>query len=123
MDFQLEEIDTRRPHDQYSPLGSVHICDFGDGGAGEGATFPRIGHGEAVPVRASCSLRTEKDGAALCEWLRMKFSAGFLQWEPSEASRGYESYRPTHDVLNQNLEPRDALCFGNEYSEEARNKQ
>jgi hypothetical protein len=21
----------------------------------------------------------------LCEWLRMKFSAGFLQWEPSEA--------------------------------------
>jgi hypothetical protein len=45
------------------------------------------------------------------KWLRMKFSAGFLQWEPSEASRGYESNRQTRDVFNQNLEPRDALCF------------
>src|ERR1700692_4742726 len=57
----------------------------------------------------------------LCEWLRMKFSAGFLQWEPSEASCGYEFNRPTRDVLNQNLEPRDAFCFLNEYSDEVRN--
>ena len=46
----------------------------------------------------------------LCEWLRMKFSAGFLQWEPSEASRCYESYRQTRDVFNQNLEQRGVLC-------------
>ena len=58
----------------------------------------------------------------LCEWLRMKFSAGFLQWEPSEASRGYEFNRQTRDVLNQNLELRDALCFLNEYSDEVWNK-
>jgi hypothetical protein len=58
----------------------------------------------------------------LCEWLRMKFSAGFLQWEPSEASRGYEFNRPTRDVLNQNLEPRDVLCFPNECSDEVWNK-
>jgi len=51
----------------------------------------------------------------------MKFSAGFLQWEPSEASRGYEFNRQTCDVLNQNLEPRDALCFLNEYSDEVWN--
>jgi len=51
----------------------------------------------------------------------MKFSAGFLQWEPSEASRGYEFYRQTRDVLKQNLEPRDALCFLNEYSDEVWN--
>ena len=51
----------------------------------------------------------------------MKFSAGFLQWEPSGASRDYEFYRPTRDVLNQNLEPRDALCFLSEYSDEVRN--
>jgi hypothetical protein len=58
----------------------------------------------------------------LCEWLRMKFSAGFLEWEPSEASCGYEFYRQTRDVLNQNLEPRDALCFPNECSDEVWNK-
>jgi len=52
----------------------------------------------------------------------MKFSAGFLQWEPSEASRGYESYGQTRDVLNQNLELRDALCCPNEYSDEVWNK-
>jgi hypothetical protein len=52
----------------------------------------------------------------------MKFSAGFLQWEPSEACRGYEFYGQTHDVLNQNLELRDALCFPNEYSDEVWNK-
>ena len=59
--------------------------------------------------------------STVCEWLRMKFSAGFLQWEPTEASRGYEFYGPTRDVLNQNLEPRDALCFLNEYSDEVWN--
>jgi hypothetical protein len=58
----------------------------------------------------------------LCEWLRMKFSAGFLQWEPSEAFRGYEFNRQTRDVLNQNLEPQDALCFPNECSDEVWNK-
>ena len=39
--------------------------------------------------RILCQRR--KMRVALCEWLRMKFSAGFLQWKPSEASRGYES--------------------------------
>ena len=58
----------------------------------------------------------------VCKWLRMKFSAGFLQWEPSEASRGYEFYGQTRDVLNQNLELRDVLCFLNEYSDEVWNK-
>jgi hypothetical protein len=65
--------------------------------------------------------QTQKNSHRLCEWLRMKFSAGFLQWEPPEASRGYESYRQTRDVLNQNLELRDAFCFQNEYSDEVRN--
>jgi hypothetical protein len=31
----------------------------------------------------------------------MKFSAGFLQWEPSEASCGYEFNRQTRDVCWQ----------------------
>src|SRR5215470_8062826 len=48
----------------------------------------------------------------------MKFSAGCLQWPPTEASRCYEFYRQTHDVLNQNLEQRDVLCFQNEHSDE-----
>jgi hypothetical protein len=52
----------------------------------------------------------------------MKFSAGFLQWEPSEAFRGYEFNGQTRDVLNQNLELRDALCFPNECSDEVWNK-
>ena len=52
----------------------------------------------------------------------MKFSAGFLQWKSSEASRGYEFYGQTRDVLNQNLELRDALCFPNEYSDEVWNR-
>jgi hypothetical protein len=52
----------------------------------------------------------------------MKFSAGFLQWEPSETSCGYEFNRQTRDVLNQNLEPQDALCFPNECSDEVWNK-
>src|SRR5215469_14773688 len=48
----------------------------------------------------------------------MKFSAGCLQWPPTEASRCYEFNRQTHDVLNQNLEQRDVLCFQNEHSDE-----
>jgi len=35
-----------------------------------------------------------------------------------QASRGYECNRQTRDVLNQRLEPRDVLCFQNEYSDE-----
>jgi hypothetical protein len=81
---------------QCYPVGPVQICVFGDEGAGEGSPTSlmeklcRLGLG-VLSVQS-------KDGAALCEWLRMKFSAGFLQWEPTEASRGYESYRQTHDV-------------------------
>jgi hypothetical protein len=78
-------------------VGSVQICVFGDGVQGKGTLH------------------------ILCEWLRMKFSAGFLQWEPSEAC-GYECKRQTRDVLNQNLEPQDALCFPNECSDEVWNK-
>src|SRR5215469_11927641 len=48
----------------------------------------------------------------------MKFSAGCLQWPPTEASRCYEFNRQTLDVLNQNLEQRDVLCFQNEHSDE-----
>jgi len=58
------------------------------------------------------------EGVEVCQWLRMKFSAGCLQGPPTEASRCYEFYRQTHDVLNQNLEQRDVLCFQNEHSDE-----
>src|SRR5215469_16848892 len=37
---------------------------------------------------------------------------------PTEASRCYEFNRQTPDVLNQNLEQRDVLCFQNEHSDE-----
>jgi len=40
----------------------------------------------------------ERAGGWLCAEMRMKFSAGFLEWKLSEASRGYESNRPTCDV-------------------------
>ena len=102
------------------PVGPVQICVFGDEGAGEGSPTSlmeklcRLGLG-VLSVQS-------KDGAALCEWLRMKFSAGFLQWEPSEASCGYEFNGQTRDVSNQNLEPRDALCLPNECSDEVWNK-
>jgi len=35
-----------------------------------------------------------------------------------QASRDYECNRQTRDVFNQSLEPRDALCSKNEYSDE-----
>ena len=38
------------------------------------------------------------------------------------AFRGYEFNRQTRDVLNQNLEPQDVLCFPNECSDEVWNK-
>jgi hypothetical protein len=81
---------------QAYPVGPVQICVFGDEGARKGSPTSLLE--KLCRFRAWCSLRTKKDGAALCEWLRMKFSAGFLQWEPTEAARGYESNRPTRDV-------------------------
>jgi len=36
----------------------------------------------------------------------------------AQASGDYECNRQTGDVLNQSLEPRDVLCFQNEYSDE-----
>jgi hypothetical protein len=86
-------------------VGSVQICVFGDEVQGKGNPSPA----SAMEKPGSHLLGGDNGTHTLCEWLRMKFSAGFLQWEPSEASRGYEFNRPTRDVLNQNLELRDAL--------------
>ena len=46
----------------------------------------------------SVLLQTEGTLRRLCAEMWMKFSASFLQWEPSEASRGYESKGQTRDV-------------------------
>ena len=103
-------------------VGSVQICVFGDGVQGKGSPSPASAiqkpgiHRDFAYFSAATTLHI------LCEWLRMKFSAGFLQWEPSEAFRGYEFNRQTRDVFNQNLELRDALCFPNECSDEVWNK-
>jgi len=54
----------------------------------------------------------------LCE--RMKFSAGFLQWESSRRP-AVTSLIAQHAMFEiRNLEPRAALCFRNEYSDEVR---
>ena len=50
--------------------------------------------------------------------VRMKFSAGYLQCRPAEASRCYELCPETHDVLSETFEQRDALSFQNEYSDD-----
>lgn len=34
-----------------------------------------------------------------------------------QASRCYELYAPTHDVLHESFEQRDALCFQDEFSD------
>jgi hypothetical protein len=91
-------------------------------GAGEGEPFPCISNTETPASSDFTYFSAATTLYILCEWLRMKFSAGFLQWEPSEAFRGYEFNRPTRDVLNQNLEPQDVLCFPNECSDEVWNK-
>ena len=102
-------------------VGSVQICVFGDGVQGKGSPSPASAMEKPGIVGFRHLFGGDNATHTLCEWLRMKFSAGFLQWEPSEASRGYEFYRQTRDVLKQNLEPRDALCFLNEYSDEVWN--
>ena len=103
-------------------VGSVQICVFGDGVQGKGSPSPASAMEKPGSNRISRFSQVQKKWHRLCEWLRMKFSAGFLQWEPSEASCGYEFNRQTRDVLNQNLEPRDALGFPNECSDEVWNK-
>jgi len=91
-------------------------------GAGEGAAFPCISNREAARWSEIYFHPGTETLRELRERMRMKFSAGFLQWEPSEAFRGYEFNRQTRDVLNQNLEPQDVLCFPNECSDEVWNK-
>jgi magnesium chelatase family protein len=39
----------------------------------------------------SVFFQAQKTLRRLCERMRMKFSVGFLEWEPTEAPRGYES--------------------------------
>ena len=93
---QPEEITRWDLHSSAIPSARCKSAFFGDEGAGEGSPTSlmeklcRLGLG-VLSVQS-------KDGAALCEWLRMKVSAGFLEWKRTEASRGYESYRQTHDV-------------------------
>jgi hypothetical protein len=79
-------------------------------GAGEGEPFPCISKYRSPAASDFSYFSAATTLPILCEWLRMKFSAGFLQWEPSEASRCYESYRQTRAVFNQNLEQRGVLC-------------
>ena len=107
---------------QRSLFGCVQICVFGDGVQGKGRPSPASAIEKLEDGLISVFFQAQESLRRLCELMRMKFSAGFLQWELSGASRGYESYRPTRDVPNQNLEPRAALCFANEYSDEVRNR-
>ena len=83
---------------QHSLFGCVQICVFGDGVQGKGYPSPA----SAIEKPSSWSDIGSLPGTGTLRrlWaeMRMKFSAGFLQWEPSEASRGYESNRPTRDV-------------------------
>ena len=103
-------------------VGSVEICVFGDGVQGKGIPSPASAMEKPGVVGFRHRFGGDNATHILCEWLRMKFSAGFLQWEPSEASRGYEFNGRTRDVFNQKLESRDALCFPNECSDEVWNK-
>ena len=100
----------------------MQICVFGDRVQGKGRPSPASAIEKPLDGLISAFFRAQESLHRLCAEMRMKFSAGFLQWEPSEASRGYEFYGQTHDVLNQNLELRGALCFPNEYSDEVWNK-
>ena len=80
--------------------------------------FPCISNVEApCMIGLECSvlgmLETNVEMIADEVFCRMP-NNGSQQRRPAATS----CYRQTHDVLNQSLERRDALCFHNEYSDE-----
>ena len=103
-------------------VGSVQICVFGDGVQGKGIPFPCISNGEAREQSDFSFLTGTEKVAPTVRMVADEVFCWLPTMEPSEASCGYEFNRQTRDVLNQNLEPRDALCFPNECSDEVWNK-
>src|SRR5262244_780236 len=83
---------------QHRVFRCVQICTFGDGVQGKGSPSPAASIEKPQHSLIPVFFPAQETLHGLCAEMRMKFSAGFLQWEPSEASRGYESYRQTRDV-------------------------
>jgi hypothetical protein len=82
---------------QHSLFRCVQICVFGDGVQGKGTPFPCISNREPQDGRRSIFIQAQETLRVFCERMRMKFSAGFLQWEPSRRP-AVKSNRPTRDV-------------------------
>ena len=101
-------------------VGSVQICVVGDGVQGKGIPSPA----SAIQKPGSVGFRLLFCSDDAAHPVGMVADEVFC-WLPTmgaaEASCGYESNGQTRDVLNQNLEPRDALCFPNECSDEVWN--
>ena len=103
-------------------VGSVQICVIGDGVQGKGSPSPA----SAIQKLGVVGFRLLFRADSAAHTVRMVADEVFCRL-PKDRSRqkascGYEFYRQTRDVLNQNLELRDALCFLNEYSDEVWNK-
>ena len=103
-------------------VGSVQICVFGDGVQGKGSPSPASAIQK--PGMVGFRLRFRRDNAV--HTVRMVADEVFCWLLTMGAVRGVPWLRVkwpnTADVLNQNLEPRDALCFPNECSDEVWNK-
>ena len=103
-------------------VGSVQICVVGDGVQGKGSPSPA----SAIQKPGVVGFRLLFRADSAAHTVRMVADEVFCRLPKNgsrqKASRGYEFYRQTRDVLNQNLELRDALCFLNEYSDEVWNK-
>lgn len=101
---------------------SVQICVFGDGVQGKGSPSPA----SAIQKRGIVGFRLLFCSDNAAHPVRMVADEVFCRLAKNgsrqKASCGYEFYHQTRDVLNQNLELRDALCFLNEYSDEVWNK-
>jgi hypothetical protein len=103
-------------------VGSVQICVIGDGVQGKGSPSPA----SAIQKPGVVGFRLLFRADSAAHTVRMVADEVFCRLPKNgsrqKASCGYEFYRQTRDVLNQNLELRDALCFLNEYSDEVWNK-
>ena len=68
---------------QHRLFRCVEICVFGDGVQGKGRPSPASAIEKPQDGLISVFFRQRKDLHWLCKRMRMKVSAGFLQWEPS----------------------------------------
>ena len=72
------------PYNDFSANGNYPLNFLSQSkGALQGAPFPCISNREAPSWSDFCFLSAQKSSAWLCKRMRMKVSAGFLQWEPS----------------------------------------